>query len=141
MTHPDPRNVPAPPCARVAATQLEKHGVIRVDDYYWLRGRDDPEVIAYLEAEHDYTRAVMAPTEALQETLFAEIKGRIKQTDMSVPCREGDYFYYTRDEEGREYPIHCRRPIDRQRHALVPGFAGTGAQRSGFRPDLSLIHI
>ncbi len=137
MTHPDPRTVPAPPRARVAATQLEKHGVIRVDDYYWLRGRDDPEVIAYLEAENDYTRAVMAPTEALQETLFAEIKGRIKQTDMSVPYREGDYFYYTRDEEGREYPIHCRRPIDRQRHALVTGFAGTGAQRSGFRQNLS----
>ncbi len=60
------------------------HGVVRVDDYYWLRERDNPEVTAYLEAENEHTRAVMAPTEALQETLFAEIKGRIKQTDMSV---------------------------------------------------------
>ena len=102
---------PKPPRARVAPTRLEMHGVVRVDDYYWLRERDNPEVTAYLEAENEYTRAVMAPTEALQETLFAEIKGRIKQTDMSVPYREGGHTYYTRYEDGREYPIYCRRPI------------------------------
>ena len=83
---------------------------MRSDDYHWLRDRGDPAVTAHLEAENAYTRAVMAPTEALQETLFAEIKGRIRQTDMSVPYREGDYLYYTRYEDGREYPIHCRRP-------------------------------
>ena len=99
---------PEPPRARVDPTRLETHGVVRVDDYYWLRERDNPDVTAYLEAENAHTRAVMAPTEALQETLFAEIKGRIKQTDMSVPYREGDYTYYTRYEDGREYPIHCR---------------------------------
>ena len=70
-----------------------------------------PEVTAYLEAENEHTRAVMEPTEALQDTLFAEIKGRIKQTDMSVPYREGDYTYYTRYEDGREYPIYCRVPV------------------------------
>ena len=90
----------------------ETHGVVRVDDYHWLRDRVDPAVTAYLEAENAYTQAVMAPTEALQETLFAEIKGRIKQTDMSVPYREGEHLYYTRYEDGREYPIHCRRPAD-----------------------------
>ena len=103
--------VPEPPRARVAPTRLEMHGVVRVDDYYWLRDRDNPEVTAYLEAENEYTRAVMAPTEALQETLFAEIKGRIKQTDVSVPYREGDYTYDTRYEDGREYPIYCRTPV------------------------------
>ena len=111
MTHPVSQTVPDPPHARVAPTRLEKHGVVRVDDYYWLRGRGDPEVAAYLEAENDYTCAVMAPTEALQDTLFAEIKGRIKQTDLSVPYREGEYVYYTRHEDGWEYPIHCRRPL------------------------------
>ncbi len=102
---------PEPPHARVAPTRLEAHGVVRVDDYYWLRERDNPEVIAYLEAENAYTGAVMAPTDGLQDTLFAEIKGRIKQTDMSVPYREGDFAYHTRYEDGREYPIYCRTPI------------------------------
>ena len=111
MTQPVSDPVPEPPRARVGPTRLETHGVVRVDDYYWLRERDNPEVTAYLEAENEYTRAVMAPTEALQETLFAEIKGRIKQTDMSVPYREGDYTYHTRYEAGREYPIYCRAPV------------------------------
>ena len=112
MTQPVSRTVPEPPRARVSPTRLEMHGVVRVDDYYWLCERDNPEVTAYLKAENEYTREVMTPTEALQETLFAEIKGRIKQTDMSVPYREGDYSYYTRYEDGREYPIYCRTPID-----------------------------
>ena len=101
-----------PPRARVSPVRHETHGVVRVDDYHWLRDRGDPAVAAYLEAENAYTQAVMAPTEALQEALFAEIKGRIRQTDMSVPYREGAYLYYTRYEDGREYPIHCRRPAD-----------------------------
>ena len=103
--------IPAPR-ARVSPVRHETHGVVRVDDYHWLRERGDPAVTAYLEAENAYTQAVMAPTEALQETLFAEIKGRIKQTDMSVPYREGAHLYYTRYEDGREYHIHCRRPAD-----------------------------
>ena len=112
--------MPEPPRARVAPTRLEAHGVVRVDDYYWLRERDNPEVTAYLEAENEHTRAVMEPTEALQETLFAEIKARIKQTDMSVPYREGDYTYYTRYENGREYPIYCRRQIETPQASARP---------------------
>ena len=98
----------SPPRARVSPTRLETHGVVRVDDYYWMRERTEPEVIAYLEAENAHTKAVMAVTEPLQETLFSEIKGRIKQTEMSVPYREGEYRYYTRYEDGLEYPIYCR---------------------------------
>jgi oligopeptidase B len=90
-------------------TRLEKHGHVRIDDYYWLRERDNPEVIAYLKAENDHAEKQMAHTKALEEKLFAEIKGRIKQTDMSVPFRLDDYFYYTRYEEGKEYPIYARK--------------------------------
>ena len=92
--------------------ELETHGDVRVDEYYWLREREDPEVIAYLEAENEYLDGVMAHTEELQETLFEEIRGRIVEDDSSVPYRDGDYWYYTRYEEGKQYPIHCRRPAD-----------------------------
>jgi oligopeptidase B len=90
-------------------TELEAYGHVRTDNYYWLNQRDDPEVIAYLEAENAYTDALMTHTDVLQETLFQEIKGRIKQTDVSVPYRIADHVYYTRYEDGKEYPIHCRR--------------------------------
>ncbi|MDP2605587.1 MAG: S9 family peptidase [Deltaproteobacteria bacterium] len=89
-------------------TRLEKHGHLRVDDYYWLRERDNPEMIAYLNTENEYAAKEMAHTKAFEERLFEEIKARIKQTDMSVPYRRDGYFYYTRYEEGKEYPIYAR---------------------------------
>jgi oligopeptidase B len=100
---------PTPPAAEIVPKKLEKHGDIRVDDYYWLNRRDDPAVIAYLEAENAYTEAVMAHTKDLQAALFEEIKGRIKQTDLSVPYREGDAYYYSRTEDGQAYPIYARK--------------------------------
>jgi oligopeptidase B len=100
---------PRPPHAMTRPVHLEKHGHVRTDPYFWLRERDNPQVIAYLEAENAYTEAVMARTKPLQERLFEEIKGRIKQTDETVPFRLDDYFYYTRFEEGKDYPIHCRK--------------------------------
>jgi oligopeptidase B len=99
----------APPVARVEPRVHRVHGETRVDDYYWLRDRNDPDVVAYIEAENSYTRAVMHHTEALQDQLYQEMKGRIKETDLSVPERIDDYFYYTRTEAGRQYPILCRR--------------------------------
>jgi oligopeptidase B len=98
-----------PPVAKVIPHRLEKHGHVRVDNYYWLRERDNPEVIKYLEAENAYTAAMMAHTADLQEKLFREFKARIKQTDISVPFLRDGYYYYTRTEEGRNYPIYCRR--------------------------------
>lgn len=89
--------------------RLEKHGHVRVDDYYWLRERTNPEVLAYLNAENQRAEKAMAHTKAFEEKLFAEIKGRIKQTDMSVPYKRDDYYYFTRYEEGKEYPIYSRR--------------------------------
>jgi oligopeptidase B len=90
-------------------TRLEKHGHVRVDDYYWLRERDNPEVIAYLNAENARTAKEMAHAQAFEEKLFEEIKGRIKQTDMSVPDKREDYYYYTRYEAGKEYSIYARK--------------------------------
>ncbi len=98
-----------PPVAKIVPKELKKHGHARVDNYYWLSERDNPDVIAYLEAENDYSEAVTAYTKDLEEALYEEIKGRIKQTDMSVPYKFDDYFYYTRYEEGQEYPIYCRK--------------------------------
>ena len=101
-----------PPVAPRRPHRLEKHGDVRVDEYYWLRERDAPEVRAYLEAENAYLREALAGTADFEERLFEEIKGRIRQTDTSVPYREGEYLYYRRYENGREYEIHCRRRIE-----------------------------
>jgi oligopeptidase B len=106
---PSPREEHFAPVARVVPRVETVHGETRIDDYFWLRDRSDPEVLAYLDAENRYTRAVMQHTEALQERLFQEMRGRIKETDLSVPERIDDYFYYSRTEIGGQYPIFCRR--------------------------------
>jgi len=103
------KRVVAPPAARVVPHELEIHGDLRVDPYYWLQQRNDPEVLAYLEAENAYTDVVMAESAGLRETLFEEIKGRIKQNDDTVPVPYRGSHYYTRYVDGREYPIHCRK--------------------------------
>jgi oligopeptidase B len=99
-----------PPVAPRRPREIVLHGDRRVDDYDWLRGRERPEVIAYLEAEDAYAEAMMAGTRELQERLYHEMLGRIRQTDLTVPYREGGWYYYTRTEEGKQYPAHCRRP-------------------------------
>lgn len=98
-----------PPIAQTIPTTLEGHGRSRVDPYYWLSQRGNPDVLAYLEKENDYTREVMAHRATFEEAIFEEIKGRIKQTDLSVPYKLDDYHYYTRYEEGKEYPLYCRK--------------------------------
>ncbi len=100
---------PVPPVAEKKPKELTIHGHTRVDDYFWLRERENPEVIAYLEAENAYTEAMLEHTKPLQEKLYQEIVGRIKQTDESVPYFWNGYHYYTRFEEGKEYPIYCRK--------------------------------
>lgn len=98
-----------PPVAEKIKKELTIHGDTRVDNYYWLNERENPKVLEYLKAENEYKEAVMKHTEALQEKLYNEIVGRIKQTDMSVPYKESGYYYYSRYEEGNEYPIYCRK--------------------------------
>ncbi|GAB3200410.1 S9 family peptidase [Pontibacter aydingkolensis] len=100
---------PKPPIAKKEPKQLTMHGNTRTDNYYWLNQREDPEVIAYLNAENDYTKKVMADTEDLQQKLYQEIVGRIKQQDESVPFKDDGYWYYTRYETGKEYPIYARK--------------------------------
>ena len=98
-----------PPTAKKLPHQTPIHGRTLKDDYFWLREKSNPEVIKHLEAENAYTDEVMAPTKGLQETLYKEMLGRIKQTDLSVPTRIGEYYYYSRTAEGKQYPYRCRR--------------------------------
>jgi len=101
-----------PPVAKTITEESETHGHQRVDPYAWLKNKEDPEVITHLEAENAYTEQMMAHTEALQKTLYEEMLGRIQETDLSVPVRIDDYLYYSRTEEGRQYPIFCRKHGD-----------------------------
>ncbi len=98
-----------PPTARKIAHETKIHGYTLKDDYFWLREKTNPEVTKYLEAENAFTEATMQSTKALQESLYKEMLGRIKQTDLSVPARNGEYWYYSRTEEGKQYPYMCRR--------------------------------
>jgi len=98
-----------PPVARKEPHKIEIHGDTLVDDYYWMRNKGTPEVESHLKAELAYADAFMKPTAALQQKLYDEMLGRIQQTDVNVPARERGYFYYSRTEEGKQYPIYARR--------------------------------
>ncbi len=100
---------PEPPTALRIPKADTLHGEILVDEYFWLREKENPRVLEYLKAENAYTKAMLAHTEALQETLYREMVGRLKQTDLEVPYLKDGWLYYTRTEEGRQYPIFCRR--------------------------------
>ena len=104
-----PTAVPNPPTARKQPRVDVVHGERREDDYFWMREKSNPEVASYLEAENAYADAVMKPTEAFQQTLYGEMLGRIQETDVNVPYRQGAYFYYSRTEQGKQYPILCRK--------------------------------
>jgi oligopeptidase B len=98
-----------PPSTEKKPKVTEINGDRLVDNYFWLREKTNPAVVAHLEAENAYTTAVMKPTEALQDKLYTEILSHIKQTDTNVPYRWGGYFYYSRTVEGKQYPIYCRK--------------------------------
>ena len=100
---------PQPPMAEKKTKTTNIHGVTLVDDYFWLREKSNPAVMAHLQAEDAYTNTAMKPTAALQEKLYNEMLSHIKQTDTNVPFRWGNHFYYTRTEEGKQYPIYCRK--------------------------------
>ena len=100
---------PQPPMAEKKTKTTDIHGTTLVDDYFWLREKTNPAVMAHLKAEDEYAQAMMKHTAALQEKLYQEMLSHIKQTDRQVPYRWGNYFYYTRTEEGKQYPIYCRK--------------------------------
>jgi len=135
----------APPIVKKVPKELEIHGDVRVDDYYWLRERENPDVIAHLEAENEYTESVLAESAGLRSRLFEELKSRVKENDATAPYRHGDYFYYRRYEEGLEYPIYCRRlgSMDAEEEVLLDVNAKAGDNEffavSGFEvsPDHS----
>jgi oligopeptidase B len=102
-------SLPKPPVAKKVPHVTEVNGHKMVDNYFWLRDKPNPEVRAYLEAENTYTDAVMKPSEGLQKKLYEEMLSRVKETDVEVPYKEGDYFYYVREEAGKQYGIRCRR--------------------------------
>jgi oligopeptidase B len=103
---------PVPPVAKRLESRREHHGDVFIDPYEWLRDKTNPEVIAYLEAENDYVDRMTAYLEPLRQQIFDEIKARTKETDLSVPTRQGDWWYYARTYEGKQYRVQCRCPVD-----------------------------
>jgi len=138
---------PVPPVAKIVPHITEVNGRKMVDNYAWLREKSNPEVRAYLEKENAYTDSIMKPTEPFQKTLYDEMLSRIKETDVEVPYREGDYFYYTRTEAGKQYPIRCRKkaaadapeeiPLDINQ--LAAGQAFMTVQAFAVSPDGNLL--
>ena len=127
-----------PPVAKKQPKVTNIHGLTLTDDYFWLRDKPNPDVKAYLEAENEYTNAVMKPTLPLQESLYKEMLSHIKETDMGVPYKEGDHYYYARTEQGKQYPIFCRKQgkngpeqiiLDQNKLAENERFMNVGLQR------------
>ncbi|RZA04170.1 MAG: oligopeptidase B, partial [Proteobacteria bacterium] len=102
-------SLPPAPKAVEKPHELEIHGEKRSDPYFWMKDRENPEVIAHLKAENAYVDAVLAPQAKLQEELFQELKGRVKEDESSYPFKDGPFFYYMRFEKGQEYPIYARK--------------------------------
>ncbi len=100
---------------------ITQHGITRNDEYYWMRTREDPDVLKYLRSENEYLEEILQHTRPLQEALFLEMKGRIKEVDSTEPEKNGDYYYYRRTEAGKEYPIYCRKKgsLDAQEEILL----------------------
>ncbi|MFZ6760057.1 S9 family peptidase [Undibacterium sp. Ji50W] len=107
-----PAAAAVPPVAAKVAWQETRHGEVVTDDYRWLQKKENPDVISYLNAENAYTEAMSADIKPLAEKLHGEIKGRMKEVDLSVPVRRGNYYYYSRTEAGKQYPLSCRRHAD-----------------------------
>jgi oligopeptidase B len=100
---------PQPPLAPVIEHREMRYGTTVVDNYFWLRDKSNPEVIKYLQQENAYTEAMTKPLKPFEDALYSEMLSHIKQTDLSVPVQRGDYYYYSRTEEGKQYPIQCRK--------------------------------
>ena len=116
---------PAPPVARKEPRPTTLHGDTRPDDYHWLREKTDPKVLAYLAAENAYSDSMTAGLAPLADSLYAEFLARIRQTDLSAPYKKGAYFYYTRTEEGKQYPYWCRKKgaLDAPEELMLDGNA------------------
>ncbi len=141
MTH-----EPRPPRAEKRPHRSVVHGHERIDEFFWLRDREDPAVEGYLRAENRYTEALTRHTAGLRDRLYEEMLGRIKQTDLTVPYRLGPYRYLSRTEEGKQYRVYCRRPLDSDdeevildHNALAEGHAYCGLGALAVSPDHRLL--
>ncbi len=121
-----------PPAAKRVPTERRHHGDTVIDEYAWLAHKDEPDTIAYLEAENAFTEARTADQADLREAIFNEIRSRTKETDLSVPARKGAYWYYTRTVEGMQYAIHCRR-------AVAPGEVAPPSTEDGTPLDSEVV--
>ncbi|HEY2562518.1 MAG TPA: S9 family peptidase [Acidimicrobiales bacterium] len=128
---PDRSGPITPPIAERRPVELEAHGDVRIDDWYWLRDKEDPEVIEYLRAENAFTDGATAHTAELRTLLFEEMVERIEESDLSVPVRKGPWLYYHRTVEGQSYGIHCRRPAHGDDGRGQAGDAGDGDGGAG----------
>lgn len=143
----NPNNKVMPPVAKKIAHSMTIHGHTRVDNYYWMNQRENPDVIAYLNAENDYLKAVMKPTEPLQEKLYEEIKAKIKQEDQTVPYAENGYYYYHRTVPETEYFLYCRKKGSLESpeevmldvNELAQGFAYYDVEGTEVSPDNRLL--
>ena len=124
--------LPAPPVAHKNPTETRIFDAVLPDDYAWLRNKEVPDVTQYLEAENAYAEVVMAPLAGLRDELYNEMLSHIKQTDVSVPYRDGAFWYYSRTEEGLQYAINCRKPAASKNQD--DGAPGPGSPRTGLRP-------
>ncbi len=142
-----PKNGDKPPIAPKKPKEIKIHGDSRIDNYYWLNEKKNPEVIEYLEAENAYTKKKMKHTEALQEKIFEEMKSRIKKDDNSVPYRKNGYFYYQRYEKDKEYPVYCRKKDEQgakeeimlEINEMAKGFAYYQVKGLNVSPDNNLL--
>src|SRR5437879_12714265 len=140
----DTAALPTPPIAKAIPKVATTLGEIRVDNYFWLRddSRKSPDVIAYLEAENRYVAAWLKHTDALQTRLFNEMKARIKETDLSVPQRQGQYYHYSRTVARQQYPIRCRKRASLtapEEVMLDENAPGARAGRAYFRVGVSRV--
>lgn len=139
--------LPPPPAAKKVPKELVAHADKRVDNYFWLRGKDNPAVIEHLNAENAYTEAVMKPLAGFREGLYKEMLARIKETDESVPYRDRGWWYYTKEVEGKQYPIYCRRKGSMEApeevmldvNALAEGKSYTGVDFWEVSPDGNIL--
>ncbi|HUZ10742.1 MAG TPA: S9 family peptidase [Acidimicrobiales bacterium] len=129
MTTEAPPTTPAPPSPERRPHVLRAHGDERIDEWYWLADRADPAVIAHLRAENDHTDAALAHLAGLRADLYQEMVARIDETDLSVPVRRGPWWYYERTEEGKSYPVHCRRPAGPDGEAPPTGEPPAGVEQ------------
>jgi oligopeptidase B len=125
VCRPDDRSESKPPVAKKVPHVVKIHGDTRIDNYFWLREKKKPEVIAYLEAENGYTKALTDHLKPVQEKLYQEALGRIQQTDQGVPIRNRGYWYYSRTEKGKQYPLQCRKKgsLDAPEEVMLDGNA------------------